>query len=174
MKLPLLECTAEVGAPGWCFDPTISISSGRLWFVVFCAFLGQDVFCRLTHRVLHRCCHAWKNGVWQGCFPSDACSCCIVIHMDRCFPGYVTFLPNRSILSLDLYFSVISPKLSINGGSSIIYKVTIKASGLIWGSGPPLQFSLTIVLNPLMLQRNRTFIRWGIGGQGADNHFYCR
>lgn len=174
MKLPLLECTAEVGAPGWCFDPTISISSGRLWFVVFCAFLGQDVFCRLTHRVLHRCCHAWKNGVWQGCFPSDACSCCIVIHMDRCFPGYVTFLPNRSILSLDLYFSVISPKLSINGGSSIICKVTIKASGLIWGSGPPLQFSLTIVLNPLMLQRNRTFIRWGIGGQGADNHFYCR
>lgn len=100
---------------------------------------------------------------------------CMVIHRDGCFPGYVTFLPNRNILSLDLYFSVISPKLSITGESSIICKVTtIKASGLIWGSAPPLQFSLTIVLNPLMLQRNRTFIRWGIGGQGADNHFYCR
>lgn len=143
-------------------------------FGLWCSvpFLARAVCCRLTHRVLHRWCCAWKNGVWPGCFPSNAWSLCTVIHMDGCFPGYVTFLLN--ILSLDLYFSVISPKLSITGESSIICEVTIKASGLIWGSGPPLQFSLTIVLNPLMLQRNCTFIRWSIGGQGADNQFYCR
>ena len=98
---------------------------------------------------------------------------CTFIRIDAFFPGYVTFLLHGNILSVDLYFSIITPKLSITDESSIICEVTIKASGLIWGSGPPLPFSLTIVLNPLMLQRNRTFIRWSVGGQGADNRFYC-
>lgn len=137
-------------------------------------FLVRSLCCRLTRRLLQWCCRAWKHvGVWQGCFPSSAWYPCIFVCIDAFFPGYVTFLLHGNISSIDLYFSVIAPKLSITDESSIICEVTIKASGLIWGSGPPLPFSLTIVLNPLMLQRNRTFIRWSIGGQGADNRFYC-
>lgn len=179
-----LSCKAPTaGVPCWGWSSWLLLwpCHEHLWWqalvrgVLCLSWLGSLLQTHIhTHRVLHGCCHAWKNSVWQGCFPSNLWSRCTVIHMDGCFPGDVTFLPNRNVLSLDLYFSVISPKLSITGESSIICKVTIKASGLIWGSGPPLQFSLTIVLNPLMLQRNRMFIRWGIGGQGADNHFYCR
>lgn len=141
--------------------------------MAFCTFLGQERLLQIDTQTATAM-SAWKNvGVWQGCFPSNAWSPCTCVCIDAFFPGYITFLLHRNVLSTDLYFSVITPKLSITDESSIICEVTIKASGLIWGSEPPLPFSLTIVLNPLMLQRNRTFIRWSVGGQGADNRFYC-
>lgn len=64
----------------------------------------------------------------------------------------MTFQMNSFIMILYCHF--ITLRLSVTDRGSIICKVTIKASGLIWGSGPPLLTSLTIVLNPLKLQRN--------------------
>lgn len=168
----LPECTAEVLGGGWTLLHLVTVVNFGLWHSV--PFLGGSVCCRVAHRLLRWRCYAWKNvGVGQGCFPSSARSPCTSIPINADFLVCVAFQLSRSIPSAHLCSSAATPQPALTDESSIICQVTIKASGLIWGSGPPLPFSLPIVLNPLMLQGNRTFIRWSVGGQGADNRFYC-